>query len=52
MNGAKQQVFLTLEPEYYERLRVFAVRNHWSMATAARVIVMDRLNADKEEEEE
>ena len=51
MNGTKRQVYLVLEPEYYERLNDFAVRNHWSMATAARVIVMERLDTEKEEEE-
>ena len=51
MNGTKQQVFLSLEPEYYDRLSAFAKRNHWSMATAARVIVMERLDTEKEAEE-
>jgi plasmid stability protein len=40
-------VALSLDDEHHAWLKEFATRNHWSMATAARVIVQDRLDTEQ-----
>ena len=37
---------LTLDQEYYDRLKAFADSRHWTMALAARLIVKERLDSD------
>ena len=47
-------VGLTLDPDYYESLRLYADAHHWPVATAARIIVRgfldDELGRVQEEE--
>ena len=37
---------LTLDQDYYDRLKAFADARHWTMAQAARLIVKERLDND------
>ena len=37
-------VGLTLDPDYYEKLRLYADAHHWPVATAARIIVREFLD--------
>ena len=45
MSDAKP-VGLTLDPEFYEKLRVFAFERALSLSAAARMIVAERLGRD------
>ena len=51
MDTIRRSIGLTLTDEERARLVAFANAHHWSMAQAARVIVLERLNAEKEEAE-
>lgn len=52
MASIRRSVGLTLSPEEFARLQAWAEAHRWKVAHAARVAVVDRLNAEEKKQEE